>query len=79
MMTIPDVALANLHDRYGHVLSEYEGLAEALYDHEQDKKKAAPAKERLRVLSGFRMSLSTRSVVQRADVGIVLQRPANRA
>lgn len=78
-MTIPDVALAKLHDRYGHVLSEYDGLAEAIYEHEQKMTKAAPSKERPRFAFGFEMSSSARSVVQRVDVGIVLQRPANRA
>lgn len=76
-MTIPADALADLHDRFGHVLSEYDGLADALYAYEQDKKKAAPMKERPRFAFGVKMSLATRSVVQPARLGIVRRKAAN--
>lgn len=76
-MTIPADALADLHDRFGHVLSEYDGLADALYAYEQDKKKAAPMKERPRFAFGVLMSLPTRRVVQPVHLGIVRRKAAN--
>lgn len=78
-MTIPLDVRADLHERYGHALAEYDGLTEALFDHELSKtKKAAPSKERPRFFS-VRMSLPPRSVVERACVGVVLRKPANSA
>lgn len=78
MTKIPDAALAKLHVRFGHVLSEYYGLAEALYEQELAKTaKAAPAEVRPRILPGVRMSLPTRGEVYAVGVGIVLQPPAN--
>ena len=78
MMTIPADALADLHDRFGHVLSEYDGLAEALYEHEQLKTtKADPEPERPRFPFGYRTSLSPRRVVEPVRLGVVLGQPAN--
>ena len=78
MTKIPDTALAKLHVRFGHVLSEYDGLAEALYEQELAKTtKAAPVEVRLRILPGVWMSLPTRGEVYPVGVGIVLQAPAN--
>lgn len=78
-MTIPDAALADLHDRFGHALAEYDGLSEALYEHEQRKKtKAAPVRERPRFVFGIRTSLPARRVVKPVRVGgVILGKPAN--
>lgn len=78
-MSIPDAALADLHKRFGHVLAEYDGLAEALYEHEQLKTtKATPESERPRFAFGIRMSLPSRSVVHVVRVGFLRGKPANR-
>lgn len=77
-MTIPDDALAELHDRFGHTLAEYDGLAEALYEQEFVKTtKAAPIEVRPRILPGVRMFLPTRGEVYAVGAGLVLQPPAN--
>ncbi len=78
MMTIPSDIYDDLHARFGHTLAEYDGLAEALYEHEQRKTtKAAPVRERPRFVFGIRTSLPPRRVVQPARVGVVLRKPAN--
>lgn len=80
MITIPHAALADLHERFGHLLSEYDGLAEAIYEHDLVKTtKAAPVKERPQMFPGVRMSLPAGRVVQPVRVGVVLRKPANRA
>jgi hypothetical protein len=79
MSTIPAAAFDDMFKRFGHTLYEYDGLAEALYAHEQETKKAAPVKERPRVAFGFRMSLPPRRVVQPVAVGALFRKPANRA
>lgn len=80
MMMIPDAALADLHARFGHALQEYDGLAEAIYAHEQSETwKAALGSERPLFRSGVMMSSPTRSwgAVDRFEFGVLFRKPAN--
>jgi hypothetical protein len=83
MMTIPDAAFADMFERLGHTLHEYDGLAEALYGRELAKtKEAAPMKERPLFQSGVVMSSATGhwGVVDRTrGFRTVLSKPANRS
>lgn len=78
-MNIPDAAFDAMFDRLGHTLNEYDGLAEALYAHEQAKKKTAPARERPSFTFSVRMTLPPRCVLGQVCVGVVLRTPANRS